>query len=158
MIEYKTIGIIHSPHKEAKGTPIQSAVAAGIKGKIEVFPEYNEGLQDLDGFSHIFLLYHLHLIKEPSLKVKPFLDDQMRGVFATRSPKRPNSIGLSIVRLTKIEEATIYIEDVDILDGAPLLDIKPYIPEFDHRDVEKEGWVKNKLDMLPSAKDDGRFV
>ena len=124
-IKYKPIGIIHSPFKEPKGTPIQPTAAKGIEGKVEVFPEYAEGLKDVKEFSHIILVCHFHLSKKPSLKVKPFMDDQMRGVFATRAPSRPNPIGISIVRLIKIEENILHVQDVDIIDGTPLLDIKP---------------------------------
>lgn len=157
-IIYKPIGIIHSPFKEPKGTPIQAVAATNIKGKVEVFKEYEEGLKDLEGFSHIILIYHLHLIKESPLLVKPFLDNQIRGIFATRAPGRPNSIGISIVRLVKIEKNILYVQDFDIIEGTPLLDIKPYISEFDYRDVTKNGWYDKKVKNLPSSKDDGRFV
>ncbi len=157
-IIYKPIGIIHSPFKEPKGTPIQAVAATNIKGKVEVFQEYKEGLKDLEGFSHIILIYHLHLIKESPLLVKPFLDNQIRGIFATRAPGRPNSIGISIVRLVKIEKNILYVQDFDIIEGTPLLDIKPYISEFDYRDVTKNGWYKENVYDLPTSKDDGRFV
>ncbi len=133
-ITYQPIGIVHSPHKEIQGTPIQPAGARGIAGEIEIYEKYQEGLKDLDGFSHILLIYHFHLSKGYSLKVKPFLDDKLRGVFATRAPKRPNSIGLSVVKLNSIEKNTLYIEDVDMLDGTPVLDIKPYVSQFDFTD------------------------
>ena len=127
-ISYRPIGIIHSPFKETKGTPIQPAGAQGIAATIELKPEYVDGLKDLEGFSHIFLIYHFHLSQGYSLKVKPFLDKYMRGLFATRAPKRPNAIGVSVVRLVGIKGCTLQIEDVDIVDGTPLLDIKPYLP------------------------------
>lgn len=158
MIHYKPIGIVHSPFKEAKGTPIQSVAAQEILGSIEVTPEYIEGLKDIEGFSHLILLYHFHLVKESSLLVKPFLDNALHGVFATRSPGRPNSIGISIVRLIKVEGNTLYIKDVDTIDGTPLLDIKPYVPEFDSRETEKIGWFQKNIHKLSSTKDDGRFI
>ncbi|NOR48920.1 MAG: tRNA (N6-threonylcarbamoyladenosine(37)-N6)-methyltransferase TrmO [Methanosarcinaceae archaeon] len=157
-IKYKPIGIIHSPFKEPKGTPIQPAAAKGIEGKVEVFPEYAEGLKDVKEFSHIILVCHFHLSKKPSLKVKPFMDDQMRGVFATRAPSRPNSIGISIVRLIKIEENILHVQDVDIIDGTPLLDIKPYVCEFDPKEVNKIGWLEKNVHKLPTSNDDGRFL
>jgi tRNA (adenine37-N6)-methyltransferase len=157
-IKYKPIGIIHSPFKEPKGTPIQPAAAKGIGGKVEVFSEYAEGLEDVEGFSHIILVCHFHLAGKPSLKVKPFMDTQMRGVFATRAPSRPNPIGISIVRLVKIEENILHVQDVDIVDGTPLLDIKPYVGEFDANEVYKEGWLEKNVHKLPTSKDDGRFI
>ncbi|MEA3279246.1 MAG: tRNA (N6-threonylcarbamoyladenosine(37)-N6)-methyltransferase TrmO [Thermodesulfobacteriota bacterium] len=156
-IEYRQIGIIHSPFKTAEGTPIQPTGAVGIKGTVEVFPEYAEGLEDLDGFSHIILLYHCHLSKNFSLKVRPFLDNNSRGVFSTRAPSRPNSIGLSCVRLEKIDKGILYVQDVDVLDSTPLLDIKPYISKFDIRQVNSEGWIENRTGKIKKAQDDGRF-
>ena len=156
-IRYKPIGIIYSPFKEQKGTPIQPTAAKGVDGTVEVFPEYVEGLKDLEGFSHIILIYHFHLIKKSSLKVKPYMDNQLHGVFSTRAPSRPNPIGISIVRLTTIERNTLHIQDVDIVDGTPLLDIKPYVPEFDVRAVDKIGWLEKNVNKLPTSKDDGRF-
>jgi len=157
-IKYSPIGVIHSPFKEPRGTPIQPAAAEGINGTVEVFPEYVEGLKDLEGFSHIILIYHFHLSKASSLKVKPYMDNETHGVFATRSPSRPNTIGISMVRLTKIEENILHIQDVDIVDGTPLLDIKPYVPEFDIRKVEKTGWLERNVHKLSKSKDDGRFT
>jgi tRNA-Thr(GGU) m(6)t(6)A37 methyltransferase TsaA len=156
-IIYKPIGAIHSPFKEPRDAPIQSACATDIEGTVEIFPEYSEGLADLEGFSHIILIYHFHLSKGHSLRVKPYLDNELRGVFATRAPARPNPIGMSIVRLVKVEGGKLYIRDVDILDGTPLLDIKPYVPEFDSRSTEKIGWLSGKIDELPETRDDGRF-
>jgi len=149
-IKYKPIGIIHSPFKEPKGTPIQPAAAKGIGGKVEVFSEYAEGLKDVEGFSHIILVCHFHLSGKPSLKVKPSMDTQMRGVFATRAPSRPNPIGISIVRLVKIEENILHVQDVDIVDGTPLLDIKPYVGEFDANKVYKVGWLEKNMHKLPT--------
>jgi len=157
-IRYEPIGIVHSPFKEPKGTPIQSVGAEGIDGTVEIFQKYVEGLKDLEGFSHIILIYHFHLSKGFSLKVKAYLDIEEHGVFATRAPSRPNSIGMSIVRLIKIEENILHVQDIDIVDGTPLLDIKPYVPEFDLRRVEKIGWLEKNVHKLPTTRDDGRFI
>ena len=157
-IKYRQIGIIHSPFKESKGTPIQPTAAKGVDGTVEVFQDYTEGLKDLDGFSHIVLLYHFHLSKEMSLKVKPYLDDQTHGVFSTRAPARPNPIGISVVQLVKIEENILRVQDLDIIDGTPLIDIKPFIPEFDVRDVTKKGWLETNVSRLSTSEDNGRFI
>ncbi len=156
-IQYHPIGIIHTPHKTTEGTPIQPTGAKGVPGTIEIFPEYSAGLADLAGFSHIFILYHFHLSKKFSLKVKPFLDDQRRGLFATRAPSRPNPIGLSVVRLIGISESNLQVKDVDVVDGTPLLDIKPYVPEFDVRNVDQFGWIEKKTRKINETVDDGRF-
>ena len=158
-VQFKPIGIIHSPFKEPKGMPIQPVGAKGVSGTVEVFPEYEEGLKDLEGFSHIILIYHFHLSESYSLKVKPFLDDTIRGLFSTRAPKRPNPIGFSVVCLEKIEGSILYISNVDIVDGTPLLDIKPYVPEFD-KDEDKEiriGWLSKKIKKATNKKSDERF-
>ncbi|GAI93549.1 unnamed protein product [marine sediment metagenome] len=157
-IKYRPIGVIHSPFREPKGTPIQPSAAKGISGTVEIFPEYAEGLKDVEGFSYIILIYHFHLSRKQSLTAKPFMDNEERGVFAMRGPSRPNPIGISIVRLVRIEDNIIHIQDVDIVDGTPLLDIKPYVPEFDIREVEKTGWLEKKMHKLPTLKDDGRFT
>ena len=143
-ITYNAIGIIHSPYREPRGTPIQSSAAQDVEGTVELSPKYSKGVEDLEGFSHIILIYHFHLSKRYSLKVKPYLDDKAHGVFATRAPSRPNPIGISIVQLTKIEGNILHIKDVDIVDGTPLLDIKPFIKEFDVRQVPKKRMVKRK--------------
>jgi tRNA (adenine37-N6)-methyltransferase len=137
--------------------PIQPTGAAGIAGTIELYPEYTGGLKDLEGFSHIILIYHFHLSTGFSLQVKPFLDDTLRGLFSTRAPRRPNPIGLSIVRLVKVEGSTLHIENVDIVDGTPLLDIKPYVPELDGINAERIGWLSGKADKALNAKADERF-
>jgi tRNA-Thr(GGU) m(6)t(6)A37 methyltransferase TsaA len=159
-IKFNSIGIIHSPFKDLEGMPIQPIGARGIKGKINLNGEYKSGLKDLEGFSHIILIYHLHLSKDHKLEVKPFLDTQKRGVFATRAPKRPNPIGMSVVRLNKIESSTIFISNVDIVDGTPLLDIKPYIPHFDtlEDDKIKIGWFEDKYHEAVDKKSDRRFI
>jgi tRNA-Thr(GGU) m(6)t(6)A37 methyltransferase TsaA len=157
-ITYKPIGVIHSPFKEPKGTPIQPEGARGIDGTVEVFPEYAEGLKDLEGFSHIILIYHFHLSKGASLTAKPFMDSESRGVFAMRGPSRPNPLGISVVRLVRIEKSILHIQDVDIVDGTPLLDIKPYVPRFDVREADSIGWLEENVHKVETSKDDGRFV
>ena len=157
-IEYRPIGIIHTSYKTPEGTPIQPTHAQGPEAKVEVLPEYAEGLTDLAGFSHIYLIYHFHLSKKFSLMVKPFLDTEFHGLFSTRAPSRPNSIGLSIVRLTGIKENILRVKNIDVLDGTPLLDIKPYVPGFDICKVDKIGWMEKKIKNLAEAQDDGRFA
>jgi tRNA-Thr(GGU) m(6)t(6)A37 methyltransferase TsaA len=154
---YKAIGVVHSPFKEPKNVPIQSSASKGTEGTIEVYPQYAEGLCDIEGFSHLILLYHLHLVAEGPLMVKPFLDDKPHGVFATRAPARPNRIGISIVKLAGKEGSILHVHELDILEGTPLIDIKPYVPEFDCRHQAKIGWFNGKICKLDSTKDDGRF-
>jgi len=156
-ITLKPIGIIYTPFKTKSGMPIQASGALGIKGHIVLNEEFLPGLADLDGFSHIILIYYFHKSMGYELLTKPFLDNTPRGVFATRAPKRPNPIGFSVVRNIKIEKNIIYVENVDILDETPLLDIKPYIPGFDIHKTEKNGWLENKTDDLNNTKSDGRF-
>lgn len=155
---FKPIGIIHSPYKDPAGTPIQPTASQGIHGQVEVFPQFKPGLKDLDGFTFIILLYHFNRVREVHLKVKPFLDDQLRGVFATRAPVRPNPIGLSVVRLVKIKDNVLEVADIDILDGTPLLDLKPYVDKFDGRTSPKQGWLEKNIAGLPGRQDDGRFA
>ena len=156
-IEFAPIGIIHSPFMEPEGMPIQPKGAAGVKGTVEVFEDYRAGLKDLDGFSHIILLYHFHRSNGFNLHVVPFLDSQPRGLFATRAPKRPNPIGLSVVQLDKIEDGVLYIRNIDILDGTPLLDIKPYVPEFDAQVEARTGWLEKAGKTVSNRKSDDRF-
>lgn len=156
-IEYQPIGVIHSPFKKIEGMPIQPAGAAGVMGTVEVFDSYRTGLKDLDGFSHILLLYHFHRVQGFSLYVVPFMDSKARGLFSTRAPRRPNPIGLSVVRLHGIEESVLHIENVDVLDGTPLLDIKPYVPEFDPRGEVRTGWLEEAGKIVSSRKSDNRF-
>jgi tRNA (adenine37-N6)-methyltransferase len=156
-ITFRPIGVIRTPFPSTAGMPIQATAAVGIPGWIELDPDLAAGLVDLEGFSHLILLYHLHRITAPRLTVTPFLDDRPHGIFATRSPARPNPIGISTVRLIAIVGSTIEIEVVDMLDGTPLLDIKPYVPAFDDRDDARIGWFVNRLDRLPETLADGRF-
>ncbi|MBU1932152.1 tRNA (N6-threonylcarbamoyladenosine(37)-N6)-methyltransferase TrmO [Patescibacteria group bacterium] len=157
-IRFMPIGIIHSPFKDIKGMPIQTSGAKGVRGSVEIEPEYGDGLKDIEGFAHIILIYHFHLSRGYLLEVKPFLDENLRGVFATRAPKRPNPIGLSVVRLLKVEGGTIQIEDVDIVDGTPLLDIKPYVPEFDIKRAGQIGWLSKRAERADKMRADGRFA
>jgi tRNA-Thr(GGU) m(6)t(6)A37 methyltransferase TsaA len=163
-VTYQPIGVVRSPFKEPPGTPIQPPAAAGVAGTVELDPIYVDGLKDLDGFSHIILIYHFHLSKTSPLRVKPFMDDEAHGVFAMRGPSRPNAIGLSIVRLIKIEGNRLQIEDVDIVDGTPLLDVKPFVPQFDVPDdvlagrEVRIGWLRGNVQKLPTSRDDGRFT
>ncbi len=137
--------------------PIQPAGAIGVKGTVEVFEEYRPGLRDLDGFSHIILLYHFHRSQGYNLSVTPFMDSEPRGLFATRAPKRPNPIGLSVVQLDKIEGGMLHIQNVDILDGTPLLDIKPYVPDFDVAAGVRTGWLEKARKTVLDRKSDDRF-
>jgi tRNA-Thr(GGU) m(6)t(6)A37 methyltransferase TsaA len=150
--------IVHSPFTKPQNVPIQSVASKGIKGSVELAREYIEGLKDIEGFSHIILIYHFHLSRDYSLIVKPYLDESTHGVFSTRAPSRPNPIGISIVRLTKVQDNILYIQDVDIVDSTPLLDIKPYVPKFDQRKTAKIGWLKNNIKKTPILSDDGRFA
>jgi len=140
-IEIKPIGIIHTPYKEPKGIPIQGKFEKGIIGRVELFPEYSQGLKDIEGFSHIILVYYFNRSKDEKLISKPFLEDEPHGIFAIRSPHRPNHIGFSIVKIEKIKDNNITFSEVDILDHTPLLDIKPYVSHFDSRENVKNGWL-----------------
>lgn len=142
-IDMTPIGLIHTPFNTVSETPIQSA-RSKVEGWVEVFPEFAEGLQDIEAFSHLFLIYHLHRAGEVHLLVEPFLDNRKHGVFATRHPNRPNHIGLSIVKLISREGHRLHVQGADMLDQTPLLDIKPYVPDFDHRDAVRSGWYEHR--------------
>jgi len=157
-IRYKPIGVIRTPFKDAKGTPIQPRVGKDVEGEVEIYPEYVKGLKDLEGFSHIILIYHFHLVKKVRLLVVPYMDNEPRGVFATRAPSRPNPIGISVVKLLEIRGNILRVKGIDIVDGTPLLDIKPYVPQFDIYEVEKIGWLERNVNKLEKTKDDGRFI
>ncbi len=157
MIELKPIGIIHTPFTKPEGMPIQPAGAAGVHGTVEVFEEYHAGLKDLDGFSHIILLYHFHRSQGFNLQIVPFMDTQFRGLFATRAPKRPNPIGLSIVQLESIKNGVLHVQNVDILDGTPLLDIKPYVPDFDSHVEVRTGWLEEARKTVQNRQADKMF-
>jgi tRNA-Thr(GGU) m(6)t(6)A37 methyltransferase TsaA len=156
-ITYRPIGTVHSPFKDIEGMPIQPSGASQTQGWIEISPEFVEGLKDLEGFSHIILLYHFHRVQEAKLTVVPFMDSWPHGVFATRAPRRPNPIGLSIVRLLRVEHNILHVENVDILDGTPLLDIKPYVPDFDQYPAERVGWLERARGKVQNKKSDDRF-
>ncbi|MDZ4199133.1 MAG: tRNA (N6-threonylcarbamoyladenosine(37)-N6)-methyltransferase TrmO [Kiritimatiellia bacterium] len=151
----QAIGVIHSSHRQAEGTPIQPVFAEHSHGFVEVFSSFVDGLQDLEGFERIWLIYRLHKAAAGPLRVIPFRDTTERGVFATRSPCRPNSFGISCVRLISIHENELHISDVDILDGTPLLDIKPYVPRFDAFPNSRAGWLDQ--DFTDRTRADSRF-
>jgi tRNA-Thr(GGU) m(6)t(6)A37 methyltransferase TsaA len=157
-VTYRAIGVVHSSFVNPKGMPIQPTGDASAPGLVEVFPEYVEGLRDLDGFSHVILLYHMHAVRRVSLTVIPFLGDQPHGVFATRAPARPNPIGLSILGLTRVDGGVLHLANVDILDGTPVLDVKPYVPEFDKPRHVRVGWLEKARQHVRSRKSDDRFA
>lgn len=160
-LELKSIAIIRSPFCDLVDMPVQPKGAKDIYATIEFEPEYEEGLKDLDGFSHVYLIYHFHKVREPKLSVVPFNDktNTPRGVFSTRTPMHPNGLGLSVVELVSVEGNVVTIKGVDILNGTPLLDIKPYINNFDKVEGEsKSGWMKASLDEVSKKKSDDRFV
>lgn len=157
IMKIKPIGTIHTPFTDPAGMPIQPAGACGVKGTVEVLEEYRPGLKDLAGFSHVILLYHFHRSAGFKLHVVPFMDSEPRGVFATRAPKRPNPIGISIVQLDRIENGILHVQNVDMLDGTPLFDIKPYVPEFDHQTDVRTGWLDHVGKTVAEKKADDRF-
>jgi tRNA (adenine37-N6)-methyltransferase len=157
-VTFRPIGIVRTPFATHAGMPIQTVAAGGVKGTIELDPAYAEGLADLDGFTHLHLITYLHRTGEASLRVTPYLDTTERGVFATRSPKRPNAIGLSLVRLVRIDGAVLHIEELDLLDGTPLLDIKPYVPPFDDRADARYGWFEQRVQNVYTVRADARFA
>jgi tRNA-Thr(GGU) m(6)t(6)A37 methyltransferase TsaA len=155
MMNLTPIGIIHSPHQRADGTPVQSALATGVQGTVEVFPDYAAGLRDLDGFERVWLVYWFDRAKPAQLVVTPYLDTTPRGLFATRAPSRPNPIGLSSVQLVAISGPILHVDGLDILDNTPLLDIKPYVPAFDVFQATRIGWCADVQSGGTVA--DGRF-
>ena len=158
IIAFKPIGVIHSPFRERKGMPIQPPGAKGVRGEVIIDPCYQEGLKDLDGFSHIYLIYHFHRNEGYRLTVTPFMDTDQRGLFSTRAPCRPNPVGLSVVRLVEIRENVLAVEGIDVLDGTPLIDIKPFVPCFDVTAEEYcTGWIKNENNKVNSKRADSRF-
>ena len=156
-ITFQPIGIIYSPFSELESMPIQPTSEASGPGTVEIFGQFAEGLADLEGFSHIILIYHLHEVRDTALTVTPFLDVVERGVFATRAPSRPNPIGMSVVNLLRVEELVLHVENLDVLDKTPLLDIKPYIPEFDYLPEVKIGWLEKNKAEIKSTLSDARF-
>jgi tRNA-Thr(GGU) m(6)t(6)A37 methyltransferase TsaA len=157
MMQVRPIGLIRTPFRRLDGMPIQPPGAKGAAGQVEVCEEFREGLQDLDGFSHLILLYWFHQSDGFDLVVEPFLDSHPRGIFSTRAPKRPNPIGFSVVQLERIEGGVLYVRDADILDGTPLLDIKPYVPAFDTPQNVSVGWLRGAETKVAGERSDDRF-
>jgi tRNA-Thr(GGU) m(6)t(6)A37 methyltransferase TsaA len=153
----KPIGVIRTPFNTLEGMPIQPVGAGQTAGQVIIDPQYAEGLADIDGFSHLILIYVFHQSKGYQLKVKPFLDDRMRGLFATRAPRRPNPIGLSVVKLLRREGNSLHVGNIDVVDGTPLLDIKPYVPAFDAPEATAIGWLEDKVEHSRSMRSDERF-
>lgn len=157
-IPFHPIGVLHTSFHDLQGMPIQPSGEASAPGTAEILPEFAEGLKDLDGFSHVILLYHLHAVRKVDLSPTPFLDTQPHGIFATRSPSRPNPIGLSIVPLLRVEGNLLHLDRLDMLDGTPLLDVKPYVPEFDApAGPVRAGWLERARGRVRGTKSDGRF-
>ena len=156
MISYEPIGVVRSPFHQRLGMPLQSVAATEVRGRVELAAEYAPGLRDLDGFSHLHLICHLHRAEPGDLQVVPYLDDTVRGVFATRSPRHPNPIGLSVVRLEAVAGATLHVRGIDLLDGTPVLDIKPYVTAFDAFDAERTGWLEAGARRVHEVRSDER--
>jgi tRNA (adenine37-N6)-methyltransferase len=156
-VTFTPIGTIHTPFSDPAGMPIQPAGAKGVKGTVELDERFRAGLRDLDGFSRIILIYAFHRSEGYFLEVIPFLDTVPHGIFATRAPRRPNAIGLSIVKLREVNGHELLIEDVDILDGTPLLDLKPYVPAFDCFPHERAGWFDDCQKNVTGFRSDDRF-
>lgn len=151
------IGTIRTPYKTSLGVPIRSGATRRVGATVELKPEFEDGLKDLEGFSHIYLIFNLHLSTGYDLHVKPFLDDSPRGLFSTRAPRRPAQIGLSVVRLRGVEGNILHIEDPDMVDGTPLLDIKPFIPDAVPRGRVRIGWLKGRTGRMKRFRSDHRF-
>jgi len=145
-IEFSQIGVINTPFKEQKDIPIQASFGKTIEASCKIFAEYSAGLKDLDGFSHAILIYYFHQCKEVKMIAKPYLEDKEHGIFAIRGPHRPNKIGFSIVKIKKTDDDMLFFSGVDMLDGTPLLDIKPYVKYFDHQDNTKSGWIEKHFE------------
>jgi len=156
-VTYEPVGVIRSPFTAFEGMPLQSVAGAEVEAQIEMEPRLEPGLLDLDGFSHLFVIAHLHRGRPGGLRVVPFLDDTERGIFATRSPRHPNPIGLSVVRLLAVRGATLDIAGVDLIDGTPVLDIKPYVPAFDAVAAERTGWLERGAPRVHEVRADARF-
>ena len=157
-IEMPVIGTVSSPFTDLKNMPIQPPVAKGIMGKLLVSDDYVSGLKDLDGFSHIYIFYHFHKTTKTKLEVIPFMDKVPRGVFSTRTPMRPSRLGMSVVEVVSVEGNCVNIKGVDVLDGTPLIDIKPYILKFDYREGATSGWMQATSDAVNNRRSDERFV
>lgn len=157
-VVYRPIGVARTRYATQAGMPLQSVAALDEPGRLELDPELAPGLRDLDGFSHLHVISHLHRSEPGDLVVVPFLDQTARGVFATRSPRHPNPIGLSIVRLVAIDGSTLHVTGLDLLDGTPVLDVKPYVPAFDHVDADRVGWFEGRADAVHTRRADDRFT
>lgn len=157
-ISYSPIGYFTSPFTEIKGMPIQPVGAENVAGYIEILPEFHAGLKDLEGFSHVFVLYHLHEIQGYDLMIQPFLDTKRHGVFATRSPKRPNPIGLSVMQLQEVVGLKVFLKGIDVLDGTPVIDLKPYVADFDRCNADRFGWFEGKSGNAIHHRSDERFA
>ncbi|MEW6718021.1 MAG: tRNA (N6-threonylcarbamoyladenosine(37)-N6)-methyltransferase TrmO [Chloroflexota bacterium] len=155
---YRPIGIIHSPFNRLEEMPIQPTSEVSGAGIVEISPDFVDGLKDIDGFSHIYFIYHFHKVNQSRLMVTPFLDKELRGIFATCAPSRPNPIGLSLVKLVRVEYNLIHVDQVDVLNfGTPLLDIKPYVPDFEHSQEAPIGWLEQARGQVRTMKSDARF-
>jgi len=152
------IGVVRSRFTDLENMPIQPVGAMDVEGVVEIEPQYEEGLKDLDGFSHIYLLYHFHQAPKVKLRVTPYMDTMEHGVFATRSPLRPSHLGMSVVELLSVEGSTLRIRGVDILDGTPVIDVKPYLPQFDMRENVRTGWMQKDGSTVAAARSDKRFA
>lgn len=157
-IIYQPIGIVHSPFKKVAGMPIQPCGAKEAGGSIEIFTKYEKGLKDIEGFSHIIVLYHFHKITHWASEVIPFMDNKLHGIFATRSPARPNAIGISILPLLRREGSWLYVEELDILDKTPVLDLKPFFGPYDNRIQVRSGWLETVVKTPGNVVADNRFL
>jgi tRNA-Thr(GGU) m(6)t(6)A37 methyltransferase TsaA len=157
-VVYEPIGVIHTPFKSLDDMPIQPSGGKGVEGVAVLRPELAEALADVSGFSHIYLIYHMHKSRGYSPKVVPFLDTEKRGLFATRAPRRPNPIGISVVRVKSVQENRVAFQDVDMLDGTPLLDMKPCVGEFDSGRKMRIGWLEGKSRRARQRRSDKRFM
>ncbi|THB77911.1 MAG: tRNA (N6-threonylcarbamoyladenosine(37)-N6)-methyltransferase TrmO [Desulfobacteraceae bacterium] len=156
-LNIQPIGVIETPFENPEGMPIQPEGALGVEGRLIIDPVFEEGLNDIDGFSHLILLYYFHRSSGYDLMVTPFMDNTQRGVFSTRAPRRPSQIGFSVVRLLKREGPILFIRGIDVLCGTPLLDIKPYVPKFDAKDAEAVGWLETHQHKVARITSDSRF-
>lgn len=157
-IRVEPIGVIRTPFTSLEDMPIQPGGGRDVLGELIIEPHYSEGLADLDGFSHLYLIYLFHRVADTKMSVIPFLDDKPRGVFATRAPVRPNHLGLSVVELVEVAGCRVKVKNLDVLDNTPLLDIKPYIEQFDGVAESRSGWMEAVREEVEEKRSDGRFV
>ncbi len=158
MIAYDPIGVVRSPYGSLDGMPLQTVAAPEVEARVELAPEVHGALRDIDGFSHLWLIVHLHLVDGWKPEVVPFLDTTSRGVLATRSPRHPNPIGLSLVELVAIADGVLHIRGIDLLDGTPVLDVKPYVPLFDAREGARSGWFERLGERVHEVRSDDRYA